>query len=105
MCLSFQMLVHLLTQLHRNIFASLIFFHNAPIFGPMTMFVYTSSKWTMGTRRQMYISLNDNISASKQDMNNPKTTQMHMEVNYSDVHLGTLCINQSNLAVVNVQSH
>ena len=56
-----------LTLFHLNIFAQLNVFHNEPTFGPLTIFVQYQFK-VDSTK-----SLNDNISASEQDINNPKT--------------------------------
>ena len=36
------------TLFHLNIFATLNIFHKSPLFGPMTIFVYISSKLTTG---------------------------------------------------------
>ena len=57
-----------LTLFHLNYFAKLKIYHNVLIFGPMTIFCIYQFKVDHG-----YISLNGNMLASKQDINNLKT--------------------------------
>ena len=70
---------------HLNIFEKLKFY-NVQILGHMTMFCVYQFKVDYG-----HISLNGNISASKQHINN-------LELKYSSFYLNTLYINVYNYA-------